>query len=50
MVSEFYKLMRIYDLRNVDPVIIVVLTTHYTLTLISHHDTPWIIMWFCEDQ
>jgi len=41
--------MRIYDLRKMDPVIIVALTTHHTLTLKSH-DTPWIIMWFCADK
>jgi len=45
-----FILMRIYDLRKVDPVILVALTTHHTLTLKSHHDTPWIIMWFCADQ
>jgi hypothetical protein len=42
--------MSIYDLRKVDPVIIGALTTHHTLTLKSHHDTPWIIIWFCADQ
>lgn len=42
--------MRIYDLRKVDPVIIDALTTHHTLTLKSHRDTPWIIMWFCADH
>jgi hypothetical protein len=42
--------MRIYDLRTVDPVIVVALTTHPSQTLKSHHDTPWIIMWFYVDQ
>jgi len=45
-----YILMRIYDLRTVDPVIVVALTTHHSQTLKSHHDTPWIIMWFHADE